>query len=160
MEILVRSIAVLALLTAGLAASGCAYYHVEGRDAPVATFRFDYALGLSQYSIVGENACEKGARLAKFGPFDSSIKNVKVASGKPVRIKARTYFHGRWGSEPNWCESVAEFTPLPDRSYRARHYQPEDRQCVLKLEEEINGAAPPDLVIRDNLPCPPITVSW
>lgn len=156
----VRSIVFLGLLTAGFAASGCANYHVEDRDAPVATFRFDYALGLSQYSIVGENACEKGARLAKFGAFDSSIKNVKVASGKAVRIKARSWFHGRLGSEPNWCESVAEFTPQPNRFYRARHYQPEDRQCVLKLEDEHDEAAPPDLVIQDNLPCPPIVASW
>ncbi len=155
-----RSIVFLGLLTAVLASSGCAYYRVEDRDAPVATFRFDYALGSSQYSIVGRNACEKGERLAKFGPFDSSIKNVKVASGKPVRIKARTYFHGRLSSEPNWCESVAEFTPQPDRSYRMRHYQPEDHQCVLKLEDEIDGATPPDLVIQDSLPCPPIAASW
>jgi hypothetical protein len=156
----VRSIVFLGLLAAGLASSACAYYRVEDRNGPVATFRFDYALGLSQYSIVGENACEKGARLAKFGTFDSSIKNVKVASGKPVRIKARTYFHGRLNSEPNWCESVAEFTPQSDRTYRMRHYQPEDRQCVLKLEDENDGATPPDLVIQDSLPCPPITASW
>lgn len=155
-----RPIVFLGLFTAGVAASGCAYYHVEDRNAPVATFRFDYALGSSQYSIVGENPCEKGARLAKFGAFDSSIKNVKVASGKPVRIKARTLFHGRSGSDPNWCESVAEFTPQPAHFYRARHYQPQDRQCVLKLEDEVDKAAPPDLVIQDNLPCPPIEVSW
>lgn len=160
MEILLRSVAFLALLTAGLAASACAYYHVEDRDAPVATFRFDYAIGLSQYSIVGENACEKGARLAKFGSFDSSIKNVKVASGKPVRIKARSYFHGRIGTEPNWCESVADFTPQPGHFYRAWHYQPQDRKCVLKLEDEADKTAPPDLVIQDNLPCPPIVASW
>lgn len=160
MEMSVRPVTFLALVAAGLAANGCAYYRVEDRDAPVATFRFDYALGLSQYSVVGKDACEKGERLAKFGPFDSSIKNVKVASGKPMRIKARTYFSGRLRSEPNWCESVAEFTPQPDRSYRMRHYQSEDRQCVLKLEDEIDGATPPDLVIRDSLPCPPITVSW
>lgn len=155
-----RWAAFLALVIAGVTASGCASYHLEDPDAPAAAFRFDYALGLSQYSVVGEDACEKGARLAKFGPFDSSIKNVKVASGKPVRIKARTYFSNHFGSEPNWCESVAEFTPQPDRSYRMRHYQPKDRQCILKLEDEADKVAPPDLVIQDNLPCPPIVASW
>jgi hypothetical protein len=155
-----RQVILAGLLAAAIPLVGCAYYQLEDRNAPIATFRFSFAGGSSQYSVVRENACEKGARLAKFGAFISAIKNVKLVAGKTVRIKARTLFQGRSGTDLNWCESVAEFTPQSDHSYHAWHYQPEAQQCVLKVEDEVDRAAPPDLVIQDNLPCPPILVSW
>lgn len=148
------------LLVSAISLVGCAYYQLEDRKAPIATFRFNFAGGSSQYSVVRQNACEKGERLAKFGAFTSAIKNVKVAAGKPVRIKARTLFHGRSGTELNWCESIADFTPQAGHSYHAWHYQPKDHQCVLKVEDEVNKSAPPDLAIQDTLPCPPFFVSW
>ena len=149
------------LLAAAATLPGCAYYHLEDRSAPAATFRFNYAGGPSQYSVVRDDPCEKGVRLAKLGAFDSAKKNVKIAAGKVVRIKARTLFSGlRPGSGSNWCESVAEFSPQAGRSYRARHYQPQGSQCILKIEDETDSAAPPDLVIRDALSCPPIGFSW
>jgi hypothetical protein len=151
-------VAFAGLVAPAITLCGCAHYHVEDRNAPAATFRFNYALGLSQYSVVLEDACEKGVRLAKLGAFDSSIKNVKIASGKSVRVKARTLFrdHPR-GSY--WCESVAEFTPQSGHAYRAWHY-PQNQKCVLKVEDDSVKAAPPDLLIQDSLPCPPIHVSW
>jgi hypothetical protein len=149
------------LLVAAVTLPGCAYYHLEDRNEPAATFRFDYAGGPSQYSVVNDDPCEKGERLAKLGTFDSAKKNVKIAAGKVVRIKARTLFRDlRPGSESNWCESVAEFSPQTGRSYRARHYQPRGSQCILKVEDEADNAAPPDLVIQDAIPCPPISFSW
>ncbi len=157
-----RSFVSFGLLAAAVTLAGCAYYHLEDRNTPAATFRFNYAGGSPQYSVVGENPCEKGERLAKFGPFDSKKENVRIAAGKAVRIKARTLFT-KWGvsdSKSNWCESLAEFSPQAGRSYRVRHYQPQGGQCVLKVEDEADGAAPPDLVIQDTLPCPPISISW
>jgi hypothetical protein len=157
-----RLFVLVGLLAAAVALSGCAYYRLADRNAPSAKFRFNYAGGSSQYSVVKDDPCEKGARLAKFGAFDSAKRNVMIAAGKAVRIKARTLFStwGSSGSKLNWCESVAEFSPQNGHSYRVRHYQPEGRQCILKLEDEADNTAPPDLVIQDALTCPPIRFSW
>jgi len=149
------------LLAAAVTLAGCAYYHLEDRNTPAATFRFNYAGGPSQYSVVKDDPCEKGSRLAKLGPFDSAKKNVKIVAGKVVRIKARTPFSElRPGSEISWCESVAGFSPQNGHSYRARHYRPQGSQCILKVEDEADNAAPPDLAIQDAIPCPPIFFSW
>lgn len=145
------------LLMAATVSGGCANYRLGDRNAPVSKFRFDFAGGMSQYSVVGNNPCEKGARLAKFGAFDSSKKNVMIAAGKAVRIKARTIFDS---PTINWCESVAEFAPQNGHSYRMWHYQPVVRQCILKVEDEADKVAPPDLVTKDSLPCPPFVFSW
>ena len=155
-----RQTILVGLLAVSIPLSGCAYYHLEDRGTPAAAFRFNYAGGMSQYSVVQNDPCEKGARLAKLGYSDSSIKTVKVAAGKSIRIKARTPFHDPSYFNLAWCESVAELTPQPGHSYRAWHYQPKSHECVLKVEDEAEKAAPSDLVVQDTLPCPPIFVSW
>src|SRR5215510_10608893 len=121
-----RPLVSFGLLAAAVTIAGCAYYRLEERNTPVATFRFNYAGGASQYSVVKDDLCEKGARLAKFGAFDSTKKNIKIAAGEVVRIKARTPFSDwRAGSKLTWCESVAEFSPQDGHFYRARHYRPQ-----------------------------------
>ncbi len=156
-----RRFASFGLIVAAVTLAGCAYYRINDHNTPVATFRFDYAGGASQYSVVNADPCEKGSRLAKFGAFDSAKKNVKITAGKAVRIKARTPFRDlRLGSDLEWCESVVEFSPQQGHSYRARHYRPQGRQCILKIEDEADNAAPPDLVIQDAIPCPPFFFSW
>ena len=149
------------VFAAAVTLTGCAHYRLEDRNTPAATFRFNYAGGPSQYSVVTDDPCEKGSRLAKLGSFDSAKKNVKIAAGEVVRIKARTPFRElRPGSGINWCESVAEFSPQKGHFYRARHYRPQGSQCILKVEDEGDNAAPPDLVVQDAIPCPPISLSW
>jgi hypothetical protein len=154
-----RRFALVGLLVVAAMSSSCATYRLGDRNTPSAKFRFDYGGGMPQYSVVNKDPCEKGARLVKFGAFDSAKKNVMIAAGKPVRIKARTIFQN-YGSPINWCESVAEFAPQNGHSYRMWHYQPAVHQCILKVEDEADKAAPPDLVIQDSLPCPPFVFSW
>lgn len=118
------------------------------------------------FSATGASACTPAARIVKFKSRtrDEQTQTTQFKAGMPIGIVAHTqgesgiagtaYGGGAVAPDTINCRSVAVFTPQTGRTYIVVQNEFRGGRCELDVRDKDTNAAPPNLVIREEVSCP------